>query len=41
VGPRASLDAVEKRKISFLSEESNPTVQPVAVATEISQLNLR
>jgi hypothetical protein len=30
VGPRAGLDAAEKRKISFLAENRTPVFQPVA-----------
>jgi hypothetical protein len=40
VGPRAGLDAVEKRKIPYLVGNRTPAVQPVARPTEISRLML-
>jgi hypothetical protein len=40
VGPRASLDAVEKRKISCHARNQIPVIKPVAITilTELSQL---
>jgi hypothetical protein len=43
VGPRTGLDDVERRKIlTLLDLKSNPSaVQPVAIPTALSQLELR
>jgi hypothetical protein len=38
MGPGAGVDAVEKRQIYFPCRESNPTIQPVAIPTELSRL---
>jgi hypothetical protein len=38
VGPRAGLDAVEKRKI-LSCRETNRAAQPVAIPTELSRLH--
>jgi hypothetical protein len=41
MGPRAGLDAVKKRKISFPSRKSNPdrtALKAVAIPTKLSEL---